>query len=147
MRAGVIVTFTIICAVIAWIDIQKQKIYNEAVAVLFVPAIVSFFVFPEVHMVSRIWGAVSVSGIMLMVCFIKAGAFGGGDIKMMIPAGLFLGLEKTLVAGVLALAIGLPFSFVNWLRGKHFPFGPSLCLGSVISLIWGDYIWQWLIEI
>ena len=76
MRAGVIVTFTIICAIIAWMDIQKQKIYNEAVAVLFVPAIVSFFVFPEIPIASRFLGAVSVSSIMLLVSVISPGTFG-----------------------------------------------------------------------
>ena len=106
MRAGLYVTFTIICMAIAIIDIQKQKIYNETVAVLFVPAIVSFFVCPEIGVVSRLMGAVSVSGIMLVMCLLIPGAFGGGDIKLMVPVGLFLGLERTAVADVLAVLLG-----------------------------------------
>ena len=147
MRAGVIFTFTIICAVIAWMDIQKQKIYNEAVAVLFVPAIVSFFVFPELPITSRVLGAVSVSGIMLLASVISPGAFGGGDIKMMVPVGLVLGLERTLVAGLVALALGAVSCMVHLFRKKRFAFGPALCLGSVTALLWGNDIWQWLIEI
>ena len=167
MRAGVFFTFSIICAVIAWMDIQKQKIYNEAVAVLFVPAIVSFFVFPELPIMSRVLGAVFVSGIMLLASLISPGAFGGGDIKMMVPVGLFLGLERTLVAGLIALAVEGILCFIMLLKSMcrkykskseaenvlrkvfciHLPFAPALCLGSVTSLICGDHIWQWIIEI
>ena len=146
MHAGVIFTFTILCAIIAWMDIQKQKIYNEAVAVLFVPAIVSFFVFPELPIMSRVLGAVSVSGIMLLVSVIRLGAFGGGDIKMMVPVGLFLGLERTLVAGLVALLLGAVWCLVHRFRSRRFAFGPALVLGSVTSLLWGEYIWQWIIE-
>lgn len=144
MRAGVIFTFTIICAIIAWMDIQKQKIYNEAVAVLFVPAIVSFFVFTEPPIMSRVLGAVSVSGIMLLASLISPGAFGGGDIKMMVPVGLFLGLERTLVAGLVALVLGAVWCLFHLFRRKRFAFGPALCLGSVTALLWGNDIWQWL---
>ena len=166
MRAGVMVTFTIICAVIAWMDIQTQTIYNEAIAVLFVPAIVSFFVFPELPILSRILGAVSVSGIMLLVSLISPGAFGGGDIKMMVPVGLYLGLERTLVAGLVALAaegtlcLWLLLKRVreNFGNGdnaensfqdvvhKRLSLGPALCLGSVTALLWGEHIWQRIIE-
>ena len=147
MRAGVIFTFTIICAVIAWMDIQKQKIYNEAVAVLFVPAIVSFFVFPEFPIMSRVLGAVSVSGVMLLVSLISPGAFGGGDIKMMVPVGLFLGVERTLVAGLVALVLGGVWCLVHRFRSRRFAFGPALGLGSVTALLWGKHIWQWIVEI
>ena len=76
--------------VTAIMDIQKQKIYNETVAVLFVPAIVSFFVFPEVSMISRLLGAVSVSGIMLLICLLVPRAFGGGDIKLLSAIGAII---------------------------------------------------------
>lgn len=145
MRAVLAFTFMIICAMIAWIDIQKQKIYNGAVAALFVPAIVSFFVFPEMQVMSRVWGALSVSGIMLLTSLVVPEAFGGGDIKMMVPVGLFLGLERTLVAGMLALTAGLVWYLVNLGKIKRFAFGPALCIGSITAFFCGQYIWQWLI--
>ena len=122
--------------VTAIMDIQKQKIYNETVAVLFVPAIVSFFVFPEVSMISRLFGAVSDSGIMLLICLLVPRAFGGGDIKFMIPVGLLLGVERTLLAGMLAVIFAGGWSLlILGRRDKKFPFGPALCLGSFVSLV------------
>ena len=149
-------TFLIICAIIAWIDIQKQTIYNEAVAALLVPAIASFFVFPEVGVVSRLLGAVSVSSIMLFICLIRPGAFGGGDIKLMVPIGLYLGLERTLTAGCLSVFIGAVWgiavvlksvwkeeaeagkskgAFGKSLHQMQIPLGPALCLGAVIAML------------
>lgn len=153
------ITFTIICMAIAIIDIQKQKIYNEAVAVLLVPAIVSFFVCSEVSVVSRLFGAVSVSGWMLMTCLLLPGAFGGGDIKLMVPVGLFLGVKRAMAAWVLAVFIGGIWGSVmvvwEWLsksrskkgnvskgqavKGREFPFAPALCIGSLVVL-WGGNI-------
>lgn len=159
IRTGVIFTFTIICAVIAWIDIQKQKIYNETVAVLFVPAIVSFFVFPEISLTSRLVGAVSVSGIMLLISFIIPGAFGGGDMKMMMPVGMFLGLERTIIAGIFATFAGGLYGGGLILKGvckkksrnsvlqvckTRFAFGPALCIGSMIACFWGEILCKWL---
>ncbi len=132
------ITFGIICMVTAIVDIQKQKIYNETVAVLFVPAIVSFFVFSEISMISRLLGAISVSGGMLLLCLLFPGAFGGGDIKFMIPVGLMLGFEGTLFAGMLAVFLAGGWSlFILGRKEKKFPFGPALCLGSFVALIVG----------
>jgi len=144
-----VLTFLIICAWITYIDIRKQKIYNGAVAALLVPAIVSFFVFSEINPLSRVLGAISVSGMMLLISLIKPGSFGGGDVKLMVAVGLFLGLERALWAGILAVFVAgvwLLLSIVHkvvykvykiqpktWLREK-LPFGPALCMGAVLSL-------------
>jgi leader peptidase (prepilin peptidase)/N-methyltransferase len=132
------ITFGIICMAAAIVDIQKQKIYNETVAVLFVPAIVSFFTFPEIGMISRLLGAISVSGGMLLICLLVQGAFGGGDIKFMVPVGLMLGFEGTLFAGMLAVLLAGGWSLlILGRKERKFSFGPALCLGSFVALIVG----------
>ncbi len=146
----VILTFQIMCVAIAIIDIQKQTIYNEAVGALFVPAIVSFFVFPEIGFPDRMAGAFWVSGMMLLICLIRPGAFGGGDIKLMVPVGFYLGFERALTAYVLAVFIGgiwgILAALMEWCRwGKmrlkelEIPFAPALCLGSIIACNVGIY--------
>ena len=130
------ITFGMICMVTAIIDIQKQKIYNETVAALFAPAIVSFFVFPEISWISRLLGAMIVSGSMLLISLLVPRAFGGGDIKFMIPVGLMLGLEGALYAGMLAVFLACIWCF--WILGrgeKEISFGPALCMGSFVVLV------------
>ena len=151
VKAVLSITFVITCVAIAIIDIQKQKIYNETVAVLLVPAIVSFFSYPEISPASRFLGALSVSGVMLFMCLMIPGAFGGGDIKLMVPVGMFLGLERTLAAGLFAVLVGGLWSVAVLVKryGKRrrtgngsmeFPFGPALCIGSIVALFMSDKV-------
>lgn len=66
----------------------------------------------------------------------KRDALGGGDVKFLIPAGLFLGMQPfpTFVAlsGLLGLLLAL------WARGKGgdgaFPFGPALVISLLVHL-------------
>ena len=85
-------------------------------------------------------GAVSVSGIMLLICLCVPGAFGGGDIKFMVPAGLMLGLEGSMLAGMLAVFLAGIWGIRLVIRGKglKFPFGPALCIGSFVALMVGN---------
>ena len=58
--------------------------------------------------VPHLIGAVCVSVPMLVLALIIKGAFGGGDIKLMAAAGLYLGWKYTLVGVVIGLfAAGL----------------------------------------
>ncbi len=139
MGKGIVtITFIGLLWAISIIDIQKKQIYNETVAGLFVPAIVSFFVFPEIGLVSRLLGMVSVSGAMLILSLMKPGSFGGGDIKMMIPTGLLLGLEGIWKAWIIAvLAAGVYSLLTLAMRKKvtNIPFGPFLCIGSLFRFL------------
>ena len=133
------ITFGIICRVTSIIDIQKQKIYNETVAALFAPAIVSFFVFPEISWISRLLGAMIVSGSMLLISLLSNGAFGGGDIKFMIPVGVMLGLKGVWYAWILAIFVSGGWCLVILGSGvKKFSFGPALCIGSFAALVMLD---------
>lgn len=96
----------------------------------------------------RLLGAVCVSVPMLLVCLAVPGGFGGGDIKLMAAAGLFLGWRHTLLAGFLALTGGGVYGI--WLlasrragRRDHFAFGPFLCAGLVLALLFGEPVLQW----
>ena len=146
VRAGVILTFLITGAWITYTDIRKQKIYNEAVAVLLVPAIVSFFAFPEISPGSRLAGGISVSGLMLLICLLSPGAFGGGDIKFAVPLGLFLGSRRMLLAGGIAvfLAAFRVIGRMIYQKCKEprkpladlestLPFGPAMYIGGILS--------------
>ena len=69
--------------------------------------------------------------------------FGGGDIKLMAAAGLFLGLKETVLAFFIACILG---SVIHTIRmkltneGHILAFGPYLCLGIYISILFGKEI-------
>jgi leader peptidase (prepilin peptidase)/N-methyltransferase len=81
--------------------------------------------------------------------FRKIEGLGFGDIKMVLLLGLFLGLNRLIVAIFLASFSGLLVGiFLIIFRKKDLkfalPFGPFLSLGSYISLFWGTGILAWL---
>ncbi len=87
-------------------------------------------------------GFVSIAGVLLVLFIISKGtAIGGGDIKLMAGAGLYLGWKLTLLSFMLASFFG---SGVHIVKMKVFNFGnelalgPYLAVGIVISLIWGN---------
>jgi leader peptidase (prepilin peptidase) / N-methyltransferase len=77
-------------------------------------------------------------------------ALGVGDIHMMAMVGAFLGIAGSLMTilfgSVLALAIGVPYS---WLRGRlqllgtYLPLGTFLAMGGAVAHVWGDAILRW----
>ncbi|MGE5392116.1 MAG: prepilin peptidase [Deltaproteobacteria bacterium] len=103
-------------------------------------------------------GALIGSGSLLIVAIIGSiifrtdEAMGGGDIKLMIPIGLFLGWRLTIVTLFLAIIIaGLVGIFLLLLkktsRGSSIPFGPFIVLATFIALMWGYQIIEWYLAI
>lgn len=74
---------------------------------------------------------------------------GFGDVKLMLPLGFLSGVWllplTVLFAGLSALAFALPAALMNGhdLRGLRIPFGPFLCLGALLNLLWGKQIFFW----
>ena len=89
--------------------------------------------------------ALAVLGVL---CLLIPGAFGGGDIKLMAAAGLFLGWQQTLLAMFFGI-LGGGFYGMYLLAAKkadkkdHFAFGPFLCVGIVLAILFGDPVLEW----
>ena len=92
----------------------------------------------------NIIGAVSVSGFLLILYLATKGrGIGGGDIKLMAAAGLFLGWKSIILAFVIGCILG---SVIHLIRMKvseqdHvLAFGPYLAAGIFIACLWGERI-------
>jgi leader peptidase (prepilin peptidase)/N-methyltransferase len=88
---------------------------------------------------------------MLIMAMVIDGAFGGGDIKLMIVCGFLLGWQNTLTAFFVAVIIAGSISLALTLGGKtkkgaHIAFGPHLCLGILGSLLYGYEMISWYIN-
>lgn len=73
---------------------------------------------------------------------------GGGDIRLGALLGILLGWKGFLVALLIASLVGSLLGITQIiLNGKNLksavPFGPYLALGGYISLLFGEYIWNW----
>lgn len=81
----------------------------------------------------------------LMVVGTRGRGMGGGDVKLGLLIGLFNGFPNGVIAVFLAFIIGSVMSLGLMALSKKglkdvVPFGPFLILGSVLSLMYGDWI-------
>jgi len=89
-------------------------------------------------------GAVLVSGFLLLLYLVTKGrGIGGGDIKLMAAAGLFLGWKSIVLAFIIGCVAG---SIIHLIRMKvsnkdHvLAFGPYLAFGIFVACLWGEKI-------
>ena len=95
-------------------------------------------------------GFFSVSTILLLLLVISKGrAIGGGDVKLMAAAGLFLGWKITLLSFILGCAYG---SLIHIIRmkvsgeGKVLAMGPYLSMGMLTAVVCGRQIIDWYLS-
>lgn len=82
-------------------------------------------------------------GVLFVIAMV--GAMGGGDIKYMAAAGLFLTPVTMGIALYIGFIVGGLVALVLVIAGKYkrkmeIPFGPYLVLGTVISFIYGHQL-------
>ena len=84
---------------------------------------------------------------LLRLAYFKAKGVEGlglGDVKLMLMIGAmsgWLGLPVTILLGALSALVISPVYMLASGQGTkaRIPFGPFLCLGSMISILWGPY--------
>ena len=126
-------------------DINKGIVPDLLCILIAVVAVISFFT-EEItvsSLVSRICGSLVLSVPMLIAALLVKGGFGGGDIKMMAAAGLFLGLDRTIIAGIIAFLIAGIYGIYILLTKKkgakgNIKLAPYLALGCAFSALFGS---------
>jgi leader peptidase (prepilin peptidase)/N-methyltransferase len=76
---------------------------------------------------------------------------GGGDVKLGLALGAFLGWPNVLIALFLAFFLGAAAGIALILakrkrRSDHVPFGPFLVVGSLGTSLWGTKLLQLYLE-
>ena len=75
-------------------------------------------------------------------------SMGGGDVKLMAMMGAFLGWKIALLAFFIAPFFGAIVGVVEKIRTKDstIAYGPFLVFGALVSLFWGQAIFEWVIQ-
>ena len=147
VQAGLYSLFFLFLLMIALIDFDTMEIppsLNLAILILGIPGI---FTMPSLgisikeQLISRLIGAVCIALPMLLIDLIKSGAFGGGDIKLLVAAGFFTG-------AIIGAVVGISLMARKKKGGKeHIPFGPSLCVGLILASYFGNQLINWYIGV
>ena len=107
------------------------------------------------HLIGAVAGGASMALIAVVGTFLfRKKAMGGGDIKLMILIGLFLGGWPHLLVVIIASAftgsiIGLALIALGKRSGSgsRIPYGPFLIIGALLDLFWGNEIWGWYLRL
>lgn len=147
-----------VLTIIAFIDMDTMEIPPSLNLIILGLGIISLILNligvqkSDISIIDRLIGAVCVSGFLLIVTILVKGAFGGGDIKLMAAAGVLLGWKGVLTGFLIGLFIGAAIGIVLIARRKkggkeHMPFGPSLCIGLVLAVLFGQQLVNWYIDL
>ena len=89
-------------------------------------------------------GMLCVSGFLYVLYLATKGrGIGGGDIKLMAAAGLFLGWKNCILAFVIGCILGSVIHLIRMKVSKEdhvLAFGPYLAMGIFIASLWGDVL-------
>lgn len=152
LTAAVYAAFFWVLVVLTVIDLEHKLLPNRIVYPAFVVGWVGLVAAALIEgdagdLRSAAIGALVFGGFFFIIAFIYPAGMGGGDVKLALVLGSFLGFA----GGVGAVIVGMFLSFLlggvigliamkasGKGRKMQIPFGPFLALGSVIAVFIGD---------
>lgn len=136
----------IVITVVDWRTYEIHPALNIAIGILGVIRVILDYS----NLLEYLIGFCVVSGFLLIIFFLTKGrGIGGGDIKLMAAAGLFLGWKRVILAffiGVVLGAIIHPLMMKIKHKERMLAFGPYLSAGIFIACLWGDKIITWYLS-
>ncbi|MBN2372752.1 prepilin peptidase [bacterium] len=145
--------FTASLVAIAFIDIEHLIIPDRiSLPGIVLGFLISFLPFMHVGRIDSLIGIFLCGGAFYLVDKIsllvwKREGMGGGDMKLIAMVGAFLGWRGGVVTIFLASLLGSIWGILMIILKKKgrmdtIPFGPFICLGALISLLYGrEMIW------
>ncbi|MBR5386319.1 MAG: prepilin peptidase [Clostridiales bacterium] len=129
-------------------DINKGIVPDLMLIFIAALAIVNFFVtegFSTQGLLDHLIGAVCMSVPMLIIALLVKGAFGGGDIKLMAAAGLYLAWRYTVAGAIVGMFISGFYGMYLLLIKKagaraKMKLAPFLAYGLATAALFGDRI-------
>jgi prepilin signal peptidase PulO-like enzyme (type II secretory pathway) len=132
-------------------DLERRLLPNRIVYPSILIAIAVSWAWPDSSVVDVLAGGLVAIGIAVGLLMLSlpfgAGAFGMGDVKMIVLIGFVVGLPAvavgvvlgTLAAAVVTLGL-IAFRLVG--RRDYVPHGPFLAFGALLAMWWGEEIWD-----
>ena len=140
----------VILVCIGVVDAGEKRIPNRLLLVMLAGVAFACLLQGQLRFWDRLLGSLLVCGILLFIRFLKTGAFGAGDIKLLAASGLYLGVGKNLVALAIGVLLAGAFCMAGIMmkkidRESEIPFGPFLCAGIALSMYCGEALLRWFL--
>jgi len=156
--------FVAFLTVVFFIDVDHHIIPNKLVILGLVagilPALFQWFsdypLYYSEHFIEPFIGMLVPTALMFLVMLLslllfRASGMGMGDVKVYLPIGLFLGWQLSLMSIWFAFFLGGIFG-LYWIfilrksKKDMIPFAPFIVIGCLISLLYGKYIFIFLLR-
>lgn len=140
-------------------DFDKRIIPDEISLGLLIVGFILSFIFPALHnsqshLLSGLYsflgilaggGSILLLGILGKIIF-KKESMGGGDVKLFAMIGAFLGWKLVLLSFFISPFFGSIFGLTRKIiyKDEYMPYGPFLSLGSIVVLLYGEEILNWV---
>ena len=148
LELGISLVYISLLTVIFVIDLENQLVLDKVVYPGMALALAFSFFWPGLGVVSSlIGGAIGLAAMALPFIIYRRG-MGFGDVKLGALVGLmsgyplvFVALLLAVISGGLVAAVLLVFKIKR--RSDPIPFAPFLATSAMVTLLWGQAIWQW----
>ena len=152
---AMIASSVLIC--IFFIDLEHMLIFNRFTLTIVALGLVAMFFDSYTTILDHVIGGASGALVFVGLYFgsilvLKKEGFGWGDVKLVAAAGLLLGWQKLvlsmLIASVSACIVLLLVKLINKdENGKEYPFAPFIVAGIMTSLLVGEPIITWYMNL
>ena len=140
--------FLLLLTACACADINAGIVPDLLVIAIAVLGIVNFVAvegFSLAGLISRLIGFVCIALPMLLISLLVNGAFGGGDIKLMAAAGLYLGWRLTITGAFIGMFIAGLYGIILLLMHKakarsKLKLAPFLAYGLATAALFGEQL-------
>lgn len=151
LSVGTLLTMALaaVLIVLAFIDFDTREIPDRLPVAIAVLGVINVF-FSGLKWYEHLIGAVVVALPFLIAALL--GGMGGGDVKLMAAAGLFLGWKCALLSLLVACVAGLVAVIIlavcrKLKQNRVIAFGPLLSLGIFVSALCGNQIIDWYLSL
>ena len=149
-------TLVSLLIIITFIDIDHYIIPDGLVITGLAFALILNILGIGIPLKESLIGALISGGGMLVLIYliefiVKKEVMGGGDIKLFVMVGLFLGIKGGLLTILLSVYVGAIYGVVSIIyikiKNKEYnsmiPYGPFISVGAIIVLLYGNDILNW----
>lgn len=143
--------------IITFIDLKEMIIPDILVIILLILSVtyktLNYFlnsISPQI--LNSLGGFLIAGGLFLAIVILSKGGMGGGDVTLISALGFILGIKYILFNIFLSFIIGAIISLFLLItkiksRKDPIPFGPFIVLAFFITLLWGERILYWYVNL
>jgi leader peptidase (prepilin peptidase)/N-methyltransferase len=159
---GVTGLWAVVFIVIFFTDLEQGLILNGVVyPSMMVALLIAAFLDPSwmegwvlAPVVSSLVGGAVGLAMFWLIVVISGGGMGWGDVKLAALIGLVCGFPLVLLALILGAVLGGLAALLlllvrrrRWASGQTIPFGPSLAVATMATIVWGSYVSDWYLDL